>query len=229
MKKLILTFLISISLLTPTKKAHADLFGGDVAVLMQILVQAIEQYIKLKEMLETAQSNLKLLEDVNSGIDTILGQLETIYPESNLRVYSDWKSFSRALKQAQKIYGKAPDSKDRVSQENMDTSFVESMLMYNNIAKHSKMLDKVAERIKSLSQSASPKGAVKLTAQTLGISLQVQNEMLRTQAAQLKVQAQDMAYKNKIEKEETEVFLNTANSLKNKLKKLQPQFKTPRY
>ena len=229
MRKFIITGMLSLSLALPIQKAKADLFGGDVVVLTQILIQAIEQYIKLKEMLETAQSNLKLLEDVNSGIDTILGQLETIYPDSNLRVYSDWKSFERALKKAQKIYGKAPDSKDKVSQEHIDTSVVESMLLYNNITKHSKMLDKVAERIKSLSQSASPKGAVKLTAQTLGISLQVQNEMLRTQAAQLKVQAQDLAYKNKLEKEQTEFFLSTANNLKNKLKKHKPAFKTPRY
>lgn len=229
MKKLLMIGLLSVSLILPAKKAKADMFGGDVAVLLQLLVQAMEQYIKLKEMLETAQNNLELLEDVNSGIDSVLGRLETIYPDSNLRVYSDWKSFESALRKAQKIYGKVPDSKDSVSQKNIDTSVVESMLMYNNITKHSKMLDKVAERIKSMSQNASPKGAVKLTAQTLGISLQVQNEMLRTQAAQLKVQAQGLAYKNKIEKEETEFFLNTANTLKNKLKKHKPAFKTPRY
>ena len=166
---------------------------------------------------------------MNSGIDAALGILETYYPEANLRVYHDWKSFSQAFKEAQEIYGKVPKSKNSRAQRDIDTSIVESILMYNKINKHSRYLDKLGERIKQRSQAVSPKGAAKLTAESMGVSLQVQNEILRTQAAQLKVQAQDLAYRNKIEKEKTDFFLGTTHQLKEKMKSLAPEFKTPRY
>ena len=51
----------------PAKPAKADLFGGDVVVLMQILVQAIEQVVRLQAIIQNGNDTLNLLKDINSG------------------------------------------------------------------------------------------------------------------------------------------------------------------
>ena len=53
-------------------QARADLFGGDVLVLTQILAQAIAQLQQLKTILKDGQDSLNLMKDVNAGIfDTL--------------------------------------------------------------------------------------------------------------------------------------------------------------
>jgi hypothetical protein len=51
----------------PTSIARADIFGGDVAVLAQILVNAIEQLSALKSVVSTGSDELDLLQQINQG------------------------------------------------------------------------------------------------------------------------------------------------------------------
>ena len=63
LKKKVFVFILCISLMIP-KSAKADLFGGDVAVLLKILTQSIQQLYELKQILGTGKahtiSNLSL-------------------------------------------------------------------------------------------------------------------------------------------------------------------------
>ena len=91
------------------------------------------------------------------------------------------------------------------------------------------MIDEVGELIKSQSHAVSPGGAVKLTAQSLGVMLNLQNEMLRTQATGLKIQAQTLALQNRKDKEQTRQMVAGADGINSALQSAQPQFKLPRF
>ncbi len=67
MKKRILTIFLCFTLITP-RPAKADLFGGDVAVLVQILAQTIKQLYELQRIVSTGQDSLSLMRDINRGI-----------------------------------------------------------------------------------------------------------------------------------------------------------------
>ena len=58
MKRKISTVFVVILLLIPFR-AKADLFGGDIVVLTQILAQAIQQLVQLKQILQEGQDSLQ--------------------------------------------------------------------------------------------------------------------------------------------------------------------------
>jgi predicted methyltransferase len=83
--------------------------------------------------------------------------------------------------------------------------------------------------IKDESHRVSPGGASKLTAQSLGVMLNLQNEMLRTQATGLKLQAQSLVIQNKKDKDRTRQMVDSADKLNAALAGQSPKFELPRF
>jgi ABC-type multidrug transport system fused ATPase/permease subunit len=209
--------------------AKADMFGGDVVVLAQILANAIQQLVQLKSILENGQDNLNLLKDINRGINDSLNLIRTISPNSDPGLYKDWQKVSDALTQIENIYGIVVESKDSKVQKDTDQTVAEAISLNNSIYKYAKVIDEIGEMIKQQSHHVSPGGAAKLTAQSLGVMLNLQNEMLRTQGTGLKLQAQSLALQNRKDKERTRQMTDTADKLNSALAGQNPKFELPRF
>ncbi|MGE4133296.1 MAG: hypothetical protein AB7F86_16755 [Bdellovibrionales bacterium] len=220
---------IFLSLALSCQPARADMFGGDVAVLMQILANALEQLAQLRQMLQTGQDTLSLMEDINRGINDSLSLARTISPDIDPGLYKNWATVQEALGQLQIIYGVAESSKDQKVYQDADQSVAEAVKLNNSIFDYTKKIDELGESIKSVSHQVSPGGAQKLTAQTLGVVLHVMNQSLRTQGTGLKLQAQAMALQNKKEKDATREYLSNANALKVAMKSQKADFNVPRF
>jgi len=227
MKKLITTILFL--QLAYTLPARADMFGGDVAMLAQILANAIQQLAQLRSILDNGKDNLELIRDINRGINDSLNLVRTISPNTDPGLYKDWEKVSDALTKIENIYGIVIDSRDSRVQKDTDQSIAEAVALNNSIYKYTKVIDEIGELIKSQSHSVSPGGAAKLTAQSLGVMLNLQNEMLRTQATGLKLQAQTLALQNRKDKDRTRQMVSGADNLNSALAGVQPQFKLPRF
>lgn len=226
MKKLTaLLMVIGIFASTP---ARADLFGGDVAMLAQILANAIQQLAQLKQIFESGRDTLGLLRDVNRGINDSLNLARTIKPDIDPGLYKDWEKVQVGLRKLEQIYGIAVESRDATVQRDTDQSVAEAVALNNSIYKYTSAIDEVGELIKQQSHAVSPGGAAKLTAQSLGVMLNLQNEMLRTQATGLKLQAQALALQNRKDKERSRQVVENANSLNSALSNHKPTFKLPR-
>ena len=107
-----LVCLITLFLSGSPREAHADLWGGDVAVLSQILVQALMQLAKLRELLATANDQVDLVRQINQGINDSLKLLKTIDPNLDPGIYKDWTNVNDSLKRLTEIYGGVPDSQN---------------------------------------------------------------------------------------------------------------------
>lgn len=228
MKKKIICIFLSISI-GSTNVARADLFGGDVAVLTQILVQAIEQLVQLKAILQNGNDTLGLLQDINRGINDSLNLIRTISPYVSPGAYGDLKNIEDVLKKFTDIYGIVFDSPDAKAQSSVDQSIAEAVTMNNAIHDYTKQIDQIGEDIKSYSHSVSPGGAQKLTAQSLGVVIHVLNQGLRAQGTLLKLQAQSAALSNKREKDYSAQYLQTAGVLSTVMQKNDSQFERPRF
>jgi hypothetical protein len=227
MKKFVAAlFLIQMVMIPP---AHADLFGGDVAVLTQILANALQQLAQLRQILQTGRDSVDLIHDINRGINDSLSLIRTISPNTDPGIYKDWNRVSDALNKLEAVYGIVIDSHDSRVQRDTDQSIAEAVALNNSIYKYTKTIDDIGELIKSQSHLVSPGGAAKLTAQSLGVMLNLQNEMLRTQATGLKLQAQEMALQNRKDKERTRQMMAGANDLDSALGNVKPEFKLPRF
>ncbi len=227
MKKLI-SLVLTVSL-TISQPAKADMFGGDLVFLAHILANAIKQYIELKNILENGRDQLDLIRQINQGVNDSLRLAQTINPNIDPGIYKDWQDASDGLAKLQSIYGIVTNSPDSKVYSDTDQNVAEAVAMNNDIYKYTKNIDELGEVIKDYSHEVSPGGAQKLTAQTLGVMLQVMNQSLRTQATGVKLQAQTMAVQNKKEKDSTKQYLETANTLRVAMKKDKIQFVAPRF
>ncbi len=227
MKKIIIPILAIA--LCGSKPAKASMFGEENAVLAQILANAVQQLTQLRNILQTERDNVNLIRDLNRGINDSLYLMKTISPNSNPGIYKDWEKVSDAIYKLESIYGVAVESRDRKVQNDTDQSIAEAVSMNNTIYKYTKEIDEIGERIKNYSHSVSPGGAAKLTAQSMGVMINLQNEMLRTQASGLKLQAQSLAIQNRKDKERTRQMLASAEGLNTALQSAKPQFKLPKF
>jgi hypothetical protein len=220
---------LALTMFLQSTVVHADMFGGDVAVLVQILANALEQLAQLKQLLQTGDDTLDLIRDINRGINDSLSLARTISPNSDPGLYKDWQSIQGALAGLQGIYGAASPSIDQRVYQDTDQNIAEAVQLNNSIYNYANEIDQIGEAVKQVSHSVSPGGAQKLTAETLGVMLHVMNQNLRTQATGLKLQAQAMAVQNKKDKDSTRGFLSNAEVLKTAMKSEDVNFQVPRF
>lgn len=215
--------------ITPPKRAEADMFGGDVVILVQILANAVQQLIQLKQLLGTGKDTLGLLEDINHGINDSLNLIRTVSPNTDPGIYRDLVKVQDALQKFQSVYGAVVPSLDAGVQQETDQNVAEAVALNNSIYSYTREIDEIGEQVKRYSHSTSPGGAQKLTAQTLGVMLTVMNTQLRAQATGLKLQAQNLALGNKKDKEETRHLLDVTHTLKTAMKTEKSDFLVPRF
>lgn len=223
-----LYLILSLSLLTYSP-AKASIFGEETAVLIEILANAVKQLTELKALLDNGKDTLNLIQDINRGINDSLNLARTVYPNIDPGIYKDWQNASDAILKLQTIYGAVTNSPELKVQTDTDQNVAEAVALNNEIYKYTQGIDELGEAIKEFSHETSPGGAQKLTAQTLGVMLQVLNQTLRTQATGLKLQAQTMAVANKKDKDSTKQYLETANTLRLAMKNEKTQFSPPRF
>jgi len=151
MKKKAIIFLLCFLLLFP-RTSSADLFGGDVVVLTQLLVQSLSRYQQLKTILKTGSKNLELLEEVNRGINDILEVYNTLHTGhghgQGRGVYGDWQNVEEAIRRLERLYGKIPQSQDSEIQRDTDRIAAEAISLNNSINDYSIRIDEIGERLK---------------------------------------------------------------------------------
>ena len=229
MKKILMSFMLIFTLSLSAEPARGDMFGADVAVLSQILIQAIEQLVQLEQIFKTGSDQLAMMRDINRGVNDSLNLMRTISPNTNPGIFSDWQNASQAMQVLTDVYGSVVPSKDANIQTNTDQSVAEAVALNNSIYAYSQDIDEIGEEIKSDSHVTSPGGAQKLTAESMGVMLHVMNTSLRAQATSLKLQAEVLAVQNHKDKEATRETLEASQALTNAIQTQDPKFETPRF
>lgn len=230
MKKSLIILFLSIGLMSP-QTSKADMWGGDVVVLTKILIQTIQQLIQLKKLVDSANDEINLIRNINRGINDSLYLLKTIDPNIDPGLFKDWREISSAINQVERLYGTVKNVKDGKLYRLNDKSVAEAIVFNNKIFGEAKKVDQIGENIKDYSHQVSPGGAQKLTAQSMGVLLHVQNNKLRAQAKSLKLQAQSLARQNKLDKDRAKQITESVEEISSALKKQneQEKFTLPRF
>lgn len=198
--------LVTIALVLSVNTAKADIFGADVAVLTQILVQAIQTVIQLKSILDTGRDSLNLTRDLNAGVRSGLDLIRIFNPKFAPGVYGDLRDPQNVLRAIESIYGATPDGADHELMRSQDQSVAEVIAMNRNLYDYADEVDRERERILFHSQVVSPQGAAKLQNQSLAVLIGVMTQLLRTQSQMLKIMAQNTALETRKEKILTQEF-----------------------
>ncbi len=209
------------------KSARADIWGGDVAVLLQILAQAIQEVVKLQQILNTGRDTLGLLQDVNSGVKSGLDIIRIINPKFNPGLYGNLRDPANVLRAIEDLYGKVPRTADRGLMESQDQSVAEVIAMNRDLYDYADQADQERNRILAHSEVVSPQGAAKLQNQSLAVLIGVMTQLLRTQSQMLKIMAQGMAFQNRKEKINSQQFIDNYQGVSQGLRSLPSDVKLP--
>ncbi len=211
-RKAIFCVLMSALMMT-TKPAKADMFGGDIVVLTQILAQAIQQLIQLKQILSTGSDTLSLIRDINRGIRDGLAVIQMINPKFNPGLYGNLESADRVLAAITDLYGKIPQTSEARLQQAQDRSVSESIAMNGTLFRFADQADEESKRIIDHSRDVNPQGAAKLTAQSIAVLIGVTTQVLRTNSMMLKMMGENMALNNRKGKLQAEQFKSQYDGL----------------
>ena len=218
MKKIkVIVLVFSLLISNPSK---ADIWGGDVAVLAQILVNAIQQLAQLKQIMTSGKDSLGLMREINRGIRDGLNVINIINPRFNPGLYGKTENAEQVLQMINDLYGNIPQTAEYRLQEAQDRSVAESIAMNGNLFRYADQVDDETQRILAHSRVVSPQGAAKLTAQSLGVLIGVTAQVLRTNSMMLKIMGENMALNNRQEKIKSAQFKNQYEGLSSSLSKL---------
>ena len=203
MKKKIAIWLTALTLYSGVyapSPARADFWGGDLVFLAQLVANTIQQLAQLRQIFSNGRDTLGLLRDINEGIREAMGIMRTLNTTIKPGVLSQYKRPEDMLRFIEQIYGPVAKTYNTPVEQLTDQSVAEAVTLHNQAFEYADTIDPEAERIKDYSRGVSPVGAGRLTAQSMGVLIHVSNQILRTNAAMLKVLSQNLALQNRHEK-----------------------------
>ncbi len=198
--------MVLLSVMTPQYSAQADFWGGDIPLLMQIVANSLQQLAQLRQILGNARDTLGLVRDINEGIREAMGIMRTMNQTIRPGILSQIQTPEEMLRAIQDLYGLIPKTPEAKMQTLTDQSVAEAVTLHNQAFQYADQIDPEAERIKDYSRGTSPAGSARLTAQSLGVLIHVTNQLLRTNAAMLKIMSEHLALQNRHEKINSEQF-----------------------
>jgi hypothetical protein len=180
--------------------AKADIWGGDVAVLMQILAENIRHYYQLKEMIGQGDDQAEFLRQLNSGIENSIGLIQSL-PVKDEKILANLREFQGALKSVTDVYGMIPKSQEAMMQTLHDQTIAESLRMVNTFKDYSDVQEQNSILIAAQSRDASPKGAARMQTETSAQILRSMSQLIRLNTQMLKLQSEQFGMNNKAGKD----------------------------
>ncbi len=207
--------------------ARADFFGGDLPLLASILAQAIQQLAQLKSILGSGVDTLNYIQDINRGLRDAMSIIRTQNSTFSPGVLSQLDTLEKLMGEVERLYGRVPNTAEAPMQRTTDQSVAEAIHTHNEAFKYAQSVDPEAERIKEYARFVSPLGAQRLTAQSMGVLITVMNQILRTNAAILKLQGENLALQNRHEKVGSQHFKMQYEGLSRAFGELKPTYDLP--
>lgn len=226
-KRQLLVLSICLTALVHPTPSRADLFGGDVVVLSQILIQVIAQLEQMRKIFSTGEDTLSLLRDINRGLRDGLAVIKIRNPRFSPGLYGGMGNADQVLSTIHDFYGTAPPTAEARVQEAQDRSVAESIAMNSTLFEYADQVDDESKRMLDHAHAVNPEGAGKLTAQSVAVLIGVTTQVLRTNSMMLKIMAENMALQNRKEKIASTQFKTQYDGLSDALGTLPTETKLP--
>jgi len=167
--------------------------------------ESLRRYYQLQQMIQQSKDAQNYMREINSGLDASIRLLESL-PIKDEKVLGQLRDFQNSLKEIERIYGAIPKSPDEGFQSLNDHAIAESLKMVTSATDYAEKQEGNAIRIESRSWDMSPKGAMRMQAQTSSQILLTLNQILRMNAQLLKMQSAQFAAQNREEKQDVVRF-----------------------
>ena len=205
-------------------KPASAFWGGDLIYLSKILQQSIYQLEQLRKITGTNEETLRLLRDTNRGLHEAMYVEDTINRTLKAGTFSKLRNLNESIHAVQSLYGRIPKTSEAKLQKKTDLTVAESLHLHNEAFKYAKRIDHEAQKMKHYAHRASQVGATKTLLEGQAVMIHTLNQILRTNAALLKIQTQKLALENKVNKRHSKQFQVQYSELGRAFKNLTPNY-----
>lgn len=185
MKKCLKNFIVAPALLLflTAKPAKADLWGGDIPLLIEIVANTLQSMMQLMDQTQ-------LLEDQMEGIKDHIERIKTIERLVNPSNWKDWKDPEVALRRLREIYYTIPPEYKTAKSQMFEEEMSKAMTLASQMTEEAKSTFASGKELERRGADASPGVAAKLTASGVGtlVSLQAQSQVAQSQMVSLLTQ-----------------------------------------
>lgn len=209
---MIRSFLISIALLFPTK-SKADLFGGDLALLAEIVFNTLHTMRELEK-----QS--RYLQDELAGIKDRIHRVQTIANLVQPSEWDKWKDPREAINRIRQIYHVIPKEYRSEKSDQIEQELSKAFNLIGKMAPESATSFKSGKELERRGADSSPGVATKLTASGIGTLIALESQTQVIQSHMTSLLAQMLAEGNE---KETRAIAARGNSMRGFSKSLQSQ------
>jgi hypothetical protein len=203
-----------LALLFPVKETRADMFGGDLPLLSELIVKAVEQIEELNQIISTSRQTAGILQDMNSGVREVLRLANTAHIALPPQVYQQANSIAQASATASMVYGDAPINAPIFTRDHFQSG-TEGLFLSQDAFDYSNFLDQTGESVKSSAVVANQSAATRLTAETLGVVVEAVSHSNRLEAKSLEISSTDRLENSQKEAARYDSFIETSNAIEN--------------
>jgi hypothetical protein len=178
MKKYLFSFFLVFQL-----QAKADLFGGDLPLLAQIVFNTLHTMYEL-------QQQSQLLKDEMAGINDRIQRVKTINDIVQPSEWDNWKDPKEALGRLDKIYKALPKEYKTEKSDLVESEIAKAMTLISNVSTDTKSTFISGKELEARALNSSPGVSAKLTASGVGtlISQQAQSQVIQSHVVSLLTQ-----------------------------------------
>ena len=179
MKKFFVAFVLVFNFST----ARADLFGGDLPLLAQIVTNTLYSMYELQKQSE-------MWDDQMRGVKDKIYRIETIKKVIQPSEWDKWKDPSEALRRIQLIYQTLPKEYRSEKSDMIEDELSRAMNLVSRVNLETKTTFESGKELENRGLNSSPAVAQKLTASGMGtmISQQAQSQVLQSHMVSLLTQ-----------------------------------------
>ena len=201
---------------------------AQVMYLTKILLENYKRYKQLREMMDQSKFHRDWIRNIHAGLENAGFLLESL-PVKDEKILSQLRTLKESLSTIEEIYGVIPKSKEEIVQRLHDNTVAESLRMIHDFQKYAEKQESNSIIIASNSRQASPKGAARIAATTNAEILRSLSQLIRLNSQMLKLQGEQLAFKNKIGKSKVSSYQQVNNDLGTGFKKYSPNLDLPTF
>ncbi len=181
MKKIFFSFVISLSLLA--SPARADLWGGDLPLLTQIVFNTLHTMYEL-------QQQSQLLNDQLDGIKDRINRIQTIAEVVQPSQWDRWRDPNEAMRRIKLIYGTLPKEYRSEKSDQIEEELSKAMNLISRVSRGAESSFRSGKEMEERASDSSPGVAQKLTASGVGtlITMEAQTQIIQSHIVSLLAQ-----------------------------------------
>ena len=186
----------------PFKPAHADLWGGDLPLLTQIVFNTLHTMYEL-------QQQTQMLNDEMDGIKDRINRIQTIAEVVQPSQWDRWRDPAEAMRRIKLIYGTLPKEYRSEKSDMIEDEISKAMNLVARVSSGANSSFHSGKELERRGADASPGVAQKLTASGVGslVAMEAQTQVIQTHI--VSILAQTLADANE---KETRIVTNRGQS-----------------